>query len=89
MTTDEIKVVLGTFLKVQSLIHSIDEMSDTVVFKRELKRSTNRYLQELEKYAIPLTKQMDIMESQYFVDIVAQLDKICDEINVEISPDLE
>ncbi len=89
MTTDEIKVVLGTLLKVQSLIHSIDEMSDTVVLKRELKRSTNRYLQELEKYAIPLTKQMDIMESQYFVDIVAQLDKICDEINVEISPDLE
>jgi hypothetical protein len=80
---NEIKKILGLFLTMQSLIHQIDDISDSVLFKREFKRETNRYYKYIETKVNQLTREMDLDESQYYIDIVAKIDKIIKDIEVE------
>lgn len=84
MNTKEIEKVLGIFLTTQSLLHQIDDISDSIIFKREFKRETNRFYKYIESKVNQLTKQMDLKEAQYYIDIVAKIDKVISEIELKI-----
>ena len=73
---NEIRKILELFCKLQSAMHSIDEISSQANFKHKLKQETNRYLKTIESIIEPITKDMDAEESQYYVDIVSQIDKL-------------
>ena len=83
MNNNEIKKVLGMFLTMQSMIHQIDEISDSVLFKQEFKRETNRYYKYIETKVNQLTREMDLKEAQYYIDIVAKIDKVIQEIELK------
>ena len=83
MSNNEIKKVLGMFLTMQSMIHQIDEISDSVLFKQEFKRETNRYYKYIETKVNQLTREMDLKEAQYYIDIVAKIDKVIQDIELK------
>jgi len=80
---EDIKKVLGVFLTCQSIIHQIDELNDSVLFKREFKQRTNSYLRFLEVNLNGLNREMDLKESQYYIDVVSKIDKLINEIELE------
>ena len=83
MNNNEIKKVLGMFLTMQSMIHQIDEISESVLFKQEFKRETNRYYKYIETKVNQLTREMDLKEAQYYIDIVAKIDKVIQDIELK------
>jgi hypothetical protein len=83
MNNNEIKKVLGMFLTMQSMIHQIDEISESVLFKQEFKRETNRYYKYIETKVNQLTREMDLKEAQYYIDIVAKIDKVINNIELK------
>ena len=83
MNNNEIKKILGMFLTMQSMIHQIDEISESVLFKQEFKRETNRYYKYIETKVNQLTREMDLKEAQYYIDIVAKIDKVIQDIELK------
>ena len=65
------------------MIHQIDEISDSVLFKQEFKRETNRYYKYIETKVNQLTREMDLKEAQYYIDIVAKIDKVIQDIELK------
>ena len=83
MNNNEIKKILGMFLTMQSMIHQIDEISESVLFKQEFKRETNRYYKYIETKVNQLTREMDLKEAQYYIDIVAKIDQVIQDIELK------
>ena len=82
MKDQDIKPLIGTFLKTQSLIHSIDELSDTSLFKRELKQRTNRYLSFIEKSIDTMLKTTSNEEKKQYQKIVNELDNVVSQLEI-------
>ena len=80
----DIKTTLKIFIQLQSLIHSIDDLSESVLFKQELKQKTNRYLKTIETKLNLIGRSMDQEEQEYFNSIVSELDKLVDTIKIEL-----
>ena len=80
----DIKATLKIFIQIQSLIHSIDELSDTVIYKQDFKKKTNNYLTTIESKLSLIGRSMDSEEQNYFNQIVKELDDLVDSINIEI-----
>lgn len=79
----DIKTTLKIFIQLQSLTHSIDELSESVLFKQELKQKTNNYLKTIESKLNIIGRSMDQNEQDYFNSIVNELDNLVDSINIE------
>jgi len=80
----DIKTTLKIFIQLQSLVHSLDELSESVLFKRELKLKTNNYLKTIETKLNLIGRSMDKEEQEYFNSIVSELDKLVDTIKIEL-----
>ncbi len=83
MKPDEIKDVLALYLLCQSLVHKVDDLSGKVIFKQEFKKRSNNYCSFVEKHLNTLTKDMDFSESDYYISIVREIDKLVNGIEVE------
>ena len=84
ITTEDARKVLTVFLKCQSVIHSIDDLDDSVILKQEFKQRTNSFRLFLEKYVNSIGIDMDSEEAQYYIEIVAKLDAVTDNIKILI-----
>lgn len=82
ITNEEARKVLALYLKLQSVIHSIDDLHDTTLMKQEFKRRTNGYLRFIEKHVNGINSNMDLEEAENYVLIVKELDKITNELVV-------
>lgn len=80
----DIKTTLKIFIQLQSLVHSIDELSESVLFKQELKQKSNNYLKTIETKLNLIGRSMDNEEQEYFNSIVSELDKLVDTIKIEL-----
>jgi len=80
----DIKTTLKIFIQLQSLVHSLDELSESVLFKRELKQKSNNYLKTIETKLNLIGRSMDKEEQEYFNSIVSELDKLVDTIKIEL-----
>ena len=80
----DIKTTLKIFIQLQSLVHSIDELSESVIFKQDLKQKTNNYLKTIETKLNLIGRSMDQEEQTYFNSIVSELDKLVDTIKIEL-----
>ena len=81
---NDIKTTLKIFIQLQSLVHSIDELSESVLFKQELKQKSNNYLKTIETKLNLIGRSMDNEEQEYFNSIVNELDKLVDTIKIEL-----
>ena len=69
----QVEKIITLYVSLQNVIHQIDDISDTPLFKQELKRRTNSYLQFLERFIYDLDKGMDLQEADQFVSLVSEL----------------
>lgn len=83
---NDIKTILAVNIKIQSLIHSIDDLSDSVIYKRKLKQESNRYLKTIEGVVDMLGNSFDKDEAEYFNSLVKKIDLIGDSIEIETKP---
>ena len=83
----DLTTALKLFCQLQSVCHSIDELSDTVLFKRRLKQITNAYLKAIEMQVIELTEAMGLEEMDNYADIVRQLDELAATIYIKTDED--
>jgi len=81
---NDIKTTLKIFIQLQSLVHSLDELSESVIFKQDLKQKTNNYLKTIETKLNLIGRSMDNEEQEYFNSIVQELDKLVDTIKIEL-----
>jgi len=80
----DIKTTLKIFIQLQSLIHSIYELTGAVIFKQEFKQKTNNYLKTIESKLNMIGRSMDKNEQDYFNSIVLEIDELVNKINVKI-----
>ena len=80
----DIKTTLKIFIQLQSLIHSIDELTGAVIFKQEFKQKTNNYLKTIESKLNMIGRSMDKEEQDYFNSIVLEIDELVNKIKVKI-----
>ena len=71
----DIETTLRLSCQLQSVIHTIDELSESVQFKRQLKQRTNSYSMVIDKFLNELQECMDIDEVENYSLIVNEIDK--------------
>ena len=81
----DITNALRLLCQLQSVTHTIDELSDSVHFKHDIKQRTNNYLKTVDKLLNDLQRGMDIEEIENYSKIVNELDKLV--ATIEITKD--
>lgn len=75
-------LTLALTLQMQSVIHTIDELSHDVKYKREFKQRCDNFYSWLEKHVEPMTANLPEDTINRWVDIVAELDAIVNKIKI-------
>jgi hypothetical protein len=83
----DLTTALKLFCQLQSVIHTCDQLSDSVIFKRRLKQMTNAYLKVIETQVIELTDAMGLEEMDNYSEVVRQLDALADTIYIKTDED--
>ena len=78
----DIETTFRLSCQLQSVIHTIDELSESVQFKRQLKQRTNSYSMVIDKFLNELQECMDIYEVENYSLIVNEIDKIVQKIKI-------
>jgi archaellum component FlaC len=68
----------------QVSLHKLEGISDSVIFVRQNKQQLNKTLKWLESIVETLTEQLDIFESEEYVKIVAEVEKLSSTIKLTI-----
>jgi hypothetical protein len=68
----------------QSVLHKIEDIDDRAIFKQQLKQTSNRYYNQIEKFVEGITKEMNLEESNYHIEIVNKIDRIVNDIKIEV-----
>jgi methylaspartate ammonia-lyase len=79
---DDLTNALRLFCQLQSLIHTIDELSDSVRFKHELKKRSKSYSLTIERLLNDLQKDMNIEEIENYSKIVTELDNLIKTVKI-------
>ena len=83
MSNKEVRTILSVYFKLMSIISSIDNLSDSVLFKHKLKMKSNEYLKVVESSLKPLLSAMDEKELDSYTNIVNKIDDFVDSIEIE------
>jgi hypothetical protein len=80
----QVEKIITLYVSLQNVIYQIDEITDTPLFKQELKRFTNSYLMFLEKFIYELDKGMDLQEADQFVNLVSELNEFTKDLVTKV-----
>lgn len=81
---DTLNTIFQTCILFQSSLHRLESVSDSVIFVRENKQQLNKTLKWLESVVETLTEKLNIEESDEYVKIVGQVEKLVNEIKLSI-----
>lgn len=81
---DTLNSIFQTCVIMQVSLHKLEGISDSVIFVRQNKQQLNKTLKWLESIVETLTEQLDIFESEEYVKIVAEVDKLSSTIKLTI-----
>jgi len=81
---DTLNTIFQTCLLFQVSLHNLENVSDSVIFVRENKRQLNKTLKWLESIVETLTAQLDIFESEEYVKIVSEVEKLSSTIKLQV-----
>jgi hypothetical protein len=79
-----LNTIFQTCLLMQVSLHNLESVSDSVIFVRENKRQLNKTLKWLESIVETLTAQLDIFESEEYVKIVAEVEKLTKQVKLQV-----
>lgn len=80
--TNDLTICMRLLCQLQSTIHTIDQLSDTIIFKQSLKQRTNSYLKVIEGMVDELAEVMDIKDMDEYSKIVKSLDDLVATIEI-------
>jgi hypothetical protein len=81
---DTLNTIFQTCVIMQVSLHKLEGISDSVIFVRQNKQQLNKTLKWLESIVETLTEQLDIFESEEYVKIVAEVEKLSSTIKLTI-----
>jgi len=81
---DTLNTIFQTCILFQSSLHRLESVSDSVIFVRENKQQLNKTLKWLESVVETLTEKLNIEESDEYVKIVGEVEKLVNEIKLSI-----
>lgn len=81
---DTLNTIFQTCLLFQVSLHNLESVNDSVIFVRENKRQLNKTLKWLESIVETLTAQLDIFESEEYVKIVAEVEKLTKQVKLQV-----
>lgn len=81
---DTLNTIFQTCLLFQVSLHNLESVNDSVIFVIENKRQLNKTLKWLESIVETLTAQLDIFESEEYVKIVAEVEKLSKSIKLQV-----
>ncbi len=79
---NDLTICMRLLCQLQSTIHTLDQLSDRVLFKQSLKQRTNAYLKVIESMVNDLAKAMDIKDMDEYSKIVKSLDDLVATIEI-------
>jgi len=78
----QMDLTLALMLQMQSVIHTIDQLSNTLIYKREFKMRCENFYSFIEKEVEKTTENLDSEQSQNYIDIVKRIDDLVKEIRI-------
>jgi hypothetical protein len=78
----QMDLTLALMLQMQSVIHTIDQLSNTLIYKREFKMRCENFYSFIEKEVEKTTANLDSEQSQNYIDIVKRMDDLVNEIRI-------
>jgi len=78
----QMDLTLALMLQMQSVIHTIDQLSNTLIYKREFKMRCENFYSFIEKEVEKTTENLDSEQSQNYIDIVKRMDDLVKEIRI-------
>jgi hypothetical protein len=78
----QMDLTLALMLQMQSVIHTIDQLSNTLIYKREFKMRCENFYSFIEKEVEKTTENLDSEQSQNYIDIVKRIDDLVNEIRI-------
>jgi len=78
----QMDLTLALMLQMQSVIHTIDQLSNTLIYKREFKMRCENFYSFIEKEVEKTTENLDSEQSQNYIDIVKRMDDLVNEIRI-------
>lgn len=85
MTPQEQKdtiALMGLICKLQSVIHSIDQLSCMAINVQMVRMKTNQYLNFIEPIVRNTGNFLDPEHSEMYVELVKRIDDLCEEITL-------
>lgn len=68
----------------QSALHSLDDVSDNMFHKREIKQTINAFITGVERFAVTFVENNNETMAQSYSNIIKQIDEFKENIKVEI-----
>ena len=81
---DTLNSIFQTCVIMQVSLHKLEGISDSVIFVRQNKQQLNKTLKWLESIVETLTDQLDIFESEEYVKIVSEVEKLSSTIKLQV-----
>ena len=81
---DTLNSIFQTCVIMQVSLHKLEGISDSVIFVRQNKQQLNKTLKWLESIVETLTEQLDIFESEEYVKIVSEVEKLSSTIKLQV-----
>ena len=81
---DTLNSIFQTCVIMQVSLHKLEGISDSVIFVRQNKQQLNKTLKWLESIVETLTEQLDIFESEEYVKIVSEVEKLSNTIKLQV-----
>ena len=79
---EQMDLTLALMLQMQSVIHTIDKISNTLLYKRNFKMRCENFYSFIEKEVEKTTECLDEVQSQNYIDIVKRMDDLVSEIRL-------
>jgi endonuclease IV len=68
----------------QSALHSLDDVSDNMFHKREIKQTINAFITGVERFAVTFVENNNETMAQSYSNIIKQIDEFKENIKVDI-----
>ena len=68
----------------QSALHSLDDVSDNMFHKREIKQTINAFITGVERFAVTFVENNNETMAQSYSNIIKQIDDFKQNIKVDI-----
>jgi hypothetical protein len=81
---DTLNSIFQCCILMQTALHRLESVSDSVIFVRQNKQELNRTIKFLSQNVEELTMQLDCKESQEYIDIVNEVEKVINQIKLTV-----